>query len=261
MRLSIFASILLLASQVPTATKKQQEQTREQDAVVQASPTPSVPVTVIVNQPTSPEKINKSNDKSHEWIGDLINLALVGVACWGATIANRSLRAIESQATSTEKAANAARDNAQAVINAERARVDIFFHQFSATEYELRLINFGKSYAIITKHVLIHAHLTQKEFNELPKRIEANEEWGVRELHNTYSILPADGVPKPAIEFQITNYLHEREDGIVDLFGARIEYDDIFDQSHETEIVYRVNLDLLTKLPMLVHIPDLTNYT
>jgi hypothetical protein len=121
MRLFSAVALLLLLNS-PAATKQQQEQSDKQNAVA-GQPTNSTPVTVIVNQPPSPEKKDQPCNQSHDWIGDFISLALVGVAFWGATVARDSLREVRRQADSTEKAANAARDNALAVLNAERAWV------------------------------------------------------------------------------------------------------------------------------------------
>jgi len=214
-----------------------------------------------------------------EWVMSVLTLIYVAFTGVYVVISRKTLKEIEKQAERAEvesvardkqfaeqlkvsrDAASAASLNAQAVIEAERARVDILFHRITPALHELRLTNFGKSYAIITKHVLIHAYLTQKEFDELPKRMDAREEWGAREATNTYSILPADDKSVPAVILEITNFLREELEGITTLFGARVEYNDIFDESHETEVVYVVRYDPLTKSPMLVHIPGLTLYT
>jgi hypothetical protein len=123
MRLPLIFATLLLVAQIPPSATNQQKQTAERNAVAQQPSAPmSTPVTVTVNQvPSSPEKTEHTDQQASNWIGNLISLALVGVAFWGTKIAARSLKAIEDQAKFTEKAANAASDNARAVIDAERA--------------------------------------------------------------------------------------------------------------------------------------------
>lgn len=106
----------------PTPSKQQQKQASEQDSVTPPSPV-SVPVTVTFNQTPTPEETKRPEQKSTDYIADAISAGLIIVALLGVKVANDSLKEVKRQADSTEKAANAARDNALAVINAERALI------------------------------------------------------------------------------------------------------------------------------------------
>ena len=137
MRLSVAIALLALLS-LPTNPKNQQNKTTEQKAISQTPSQPS-PVIVVVNQSPPPEKAKdpdyqaskvqpQTNQKWYEWLipavlSFLANLALVGVAIWGVNVAANSLEEVRRQAKATEDAATAAKDSAQAVINAERAWV------------------------------------------------------------------------------------------------------------------------------------------
>jgi type II secretory pathway pseudopilin PulG len=106
---------------LPSAKDQQKGQSTKQNTVAQNTPSQTSPVTVIVNQPTNPERKDSPAEKPKNGPPIYSNWALVIVAGLAAIAGLRSLHFLKRQAIETEKAANAARDNALAVINAERA--------------------------------------------------------------------------------------------------------------------------------------------
>jgi hypothetical protein len=123
MRSLLIAAILF---SLPASGNQEQRQPHEQNANTAPAFNPSVPVTAVVNQQPPPLQTETTQTKTHnwyEWFWPPIwsNWALVLVAACAAKAAFVSLGEIKRQADSTEKAANAARDNALALIKAERA--------------------------------------------------------------------------------------------------------------------------------------------
>jgi hypothetical protein len=121
MRLFVLCVVFFLVS--PSATDKQQSKPAEQQAATENTANQSSPVTVVVNQPSTEENRNRAKQKPEDGPPIYSNWALVIVAAFAAFAGLRTLHFIRMQAESTEKAANAANDNARAVINAERAWV------------------------------------------------------------------------------------------------------------------------------------------
>jgi len=123
----LFATVLVVMLFLPTTGDKKQSQPTEQNTKAQdaASPTP-VTVNVVQNPPPAPPQQNCSESQAHNWHEAFwppiwSNWALIAVAAFAASAAFATLGEIKKQSAATEKAANAASDNALAVINAERA--------------------------------------------------------------------------------------------------------------------------------------------
>jgi hypothetical protein len=126
----LFANTLILTvALLPTAPNKKESQTTEQNAASQNSTNPSSPVTVVVNQPATPEHQNVPHDKPKNGPPIWSNWALVSVAVGTGILALRSPNQIKRQAKATEDAATAAKTSADAVINAERAWVMVDVEQ------------------------------------------------------------------------------------------------------------------------------------
>jgi hypothetical protein len=115
--------LLILFALSPSPSNQQKSQPTEQNPATQQTPSPSSPVTVVVNQPSPSERQDSTAAKTKNGPPIYSNWALVIVALLAACAGLRSLHFIKQQAIQTEKAANAARDNASAVINSERAWV------------------------------------------------------------------------------------------------------------------------------------------
>jgi len=115
----LFALALVLLVGLPVPGKKQQQPSDDKNGATKNLPSPTVPVTVVVNQPPTKEQEDRPEPKMHDWFDVIIALGTVGALF----VAARSLHYVKKQAISTQDAASAAADNASAVLNAERAWV------------------------------------------------------------------------------------------------------------------------------------------
>jgi hypothetical protein len=129
MRLFV-TSLMLLSLALPASGNQQQSEPQSKQGGATVAPNPSGGVTVIVNQPPSSQQTQSPQEKPHHyhrwmspWLAPttLLTLALVIIAAVGTKAALDSLEQVRKQAQSTEKAANAARDSADAVMRGERA--------------------------------------------------------------------------------------------------------------------------------------------
>ncbi len=118
-----FGALAVILIALPTGADKQQSQPAKQQATTQHCPQPTNPVIVVVNPPRASGQRDSTDTKTHNGPPIYSNWALVIVTFLAAVAALLSLHFIRMQAVSTEKAANAANNNAIAVINAERAWV------------------------------------------------------------------------------------------------------------------------------------------
>jgi hypothetical protein len=144
-------------------------------AKTESNTSPQRPVTFVDNSShraqaeRPPEKPNKA-EAPIEWA----NWALVAVglltfyAVWKqAKETTRATQAMRDSIPLQKKSADAALANAQAVINAERAWVDITLHRMGMTTYEFRVTNVGKSPAFLTAQSLGRGYWP-KDVEEIP---------------------------------------------------------------------------------------------
>jgi hypothetical protein len=171
--------------------------------------------------------------------------------------------AIWIQAIETKKAARAALLNAQAVINAERAWLDIGFSpvQFGATIYCFYVFNLGKTPAFITERLLGRGYWSTGENYDVPIGFPGHVE--SERVKNLYDIVPPTIMPeKPTLQdivrhqittFDTTHWGRGGEGQSVTYHG-HVSYRDIFGQEHRTEVVYKLT-------PESGHLKILPKYT
>lgn len=126
----LFAVLAITAiTFLPAAGNQKQSQPEKQDTKAQETSTPPpVTVNVVQNSPATPQQQNCPQPQPrnwYEWFWPPIwsNWGIIIIAAFAACAAFGTLGEIKKQSASTEKAADAARGNATAVINAERAWV------------------------------------------------------------------------------------------------------------------------------------------
>jgi hypothetical protein len=122
---------------------------------------PTSPSVVVVNQNAAKRESENHPDKSPHYLmrlfspENLPNIALVIVGIAGIIVAICTLKDIQKQTTNTETAANAARLNAQSVVNAERPWLVV--RPFIKKKENPRLCSFGCRNQGITPAKIISA--------------------------------------------------------------------------------------------------------
>lgn len=280
------AAIFLLYS--PAVPKDQQKQADEQHAINQNPPNAS-PVTVIVNQPPASEKAKDSNyqaakvqpqanQKWYEWsipaaLSFLANLALVAVAIWGVNVAADSLEEVRRQAVATEDAATAAKNSAQAVINAERAWVmaDLDFSpgfgltkvtrdgiEHTVAKVELRIYNCGPTPAWVFEQWIrlrvdnfVVASATEYPVPQFPEIADQGNRATLRTTVGNYSILPmVNGQDQIKWTADVSDEGWATPDNglYVHIFGI-VRYRDAFSHLRETYFGYGIFKGELERMP------------
>ena len=132
-----------------------------------ASAPPSEPSVTVVNNQGAPGKQEtktkteaQQNPEKTPW-GDVPTWLLVGVGIVAAYIGLQTLADIKKQTKNTRLSAIAARNNAKAallsakaLVNAERAWIDVGLKNLRGLYVEFSAINYGKTPAQITDHYL-----------------------------------------------------------------------------------------------------------
>lgn len=139
------------------------------------------------------------------------------------------------QAVASRKAAEAALLNARALVNSERAWIDVDFMPIrpAATQYHMLVVNHGRSPAFVTGLVLGRAYWTDG-IGDIPVGFTGNV---TPEKLSLYSIIPPNREPVHIMNFDVAQY-SSGEDGRSVTYHGQIMYKDIFKQEHRTEIVY-----------------------
>jgi hypothetical protein len=212
--------------------------------------------------PSSPEKENGADDKANQsdWCEKIIsplisNWPLVVVAIWGICIAVRTLKPTKIAAQAAQKSADAALLNAQAVINSERAWLDIDFLPVRPGEsglYYFRVSNHGKTPGFVTGWLLGRGYW-DKGVSEIPLGSTGTS---TPEKLPLYNIIPPN-TPTPIniLTFDVVTYPPGEEGQFVTYHG-QLMYRDIFKQEQRTEIVYRFHRSSLFLEPL----PKYTRY-
>jgi len=207
----LFVSMLIFGlAGSPTARNKQQSQPKKQDAVNQSTPAPANPVTITINQSPAPPQKESSETKAHDWYEGFwppnwSNWGLVAVGAYGVYLALGSLCEIRKQSINTEKAANAASLNAQAVINAERAWVVAELHPMGKKRDDKLWVD-DSGMPFTTEQILASKHeeysLRIKNIGRTPAQIISFE--------MSYSCVP-EGVTELPSSSPVASYLRDFE--------------------------------------------------
>ena len=195
-----------------------------------------------------------------EWVISILTSIYVLLTGVYVYVSHKTLKAIEKQAASgdeqleiAKKAAEAAKQsavaaqaNAQFLIKAERAYVDVEFAQVGSSGYLVNVVNLGRSLAIINTFTLSRSTFA-KEAKDLSVRL------GERvEKHNFNQVLPV-GQRSTIFEFDMSNYLSEEElsGEKMAIYRGIVEYSDNFGHEHETQSVcsYQRSTSRLVNLP------------
>jgi hypothetical protein len=264
----LFAVVALVAFAFsPSAADQQKSQSTEQNPATQNTPSQPSPVTIIVNQPSAQSGKDSSTEKPRNGPPIYSNWALVIVAGFAAIAGLRSLYFIKKQAEETEKAANAARDSALAVVNAERAWVmaDLDFRlgsglthvtsggiERTAAMVELRVQNCGPTPAwIFEQFVCLRvANFVVMSKTEYPSPQFPDVGDG-KVLHANYSILPMVEGQEPArwvADVYDEGWATEDNGLHVHIFGV-VRYRDAFSLLRETYFGYSVWKGQLERMP------------
>ncbi|MGA2905442.1 MAG: hypothetical protein ABSD98_16575 [Candidatus Korobacteraceae bacterium] len=195
MRLFIILATLLLA--LPSHAQKQQNAPDKHNDIAVPSPagsTVSAPVVApSVGYPTTVIQQASPQQQPYDWPQIFTGIGLIVVGFFGIRVALRTLRKIEIQAdaavtaakaavdmleqvkaqsASTEKAANAARDNAQAAINAERAWIKPLLERVNGDQWILWVFNNGRTPAQMVGYrisfIYLNRSLVSPEYPEEP---------------------------------------------------------------------------------------------
>jgi len=156
-----------------------------------------------------------------------------------AKAAEKSAKATEDSIPHQAKAADAALVNAQALINAERALIDIELMEEDITKsytlYWMRAINYGKTPAIITEAALGRGYWAAIGDIPLNGSIGTTPAPDVRAP--LCSIVPPDQKLVDIAKFDISQF-DAGADGRIVTYHGHISYRDIFGQDYRTEVVY-----------------------
>jgi hypothetical protein len=162
------AAVLILCS--PTIGNEQQTPTNQENHAANKLPSGGVVSTTpqidLTSQSPTPDKNSQTCNKTgwcppppFDMYWPTIGLVIAaGIAAW---YARRTLSVIEAQSKDTGKAATAALKNAQAIVNAERAWIDIEMlpvnpppDGLAKREYNLQVFNRGKTPGYIVDWVI-----------------------------------------------------------------------------------------------------------
>lgn len=142
------------------------------------------------------------------------------------------------QTNIAQRSADAAFMSARAVINAERAWLDIDLIPVLPAEsgiYHLRASNHGKTPGFVTEWLLGRGYW-DKDVGDIPVGFAGTV---TPEKLPIYNIIPANTMsPINIFRFDVANY-PAGEDGQFVTYHGQLSYKDIFKQEHRTEIVYR----------------------
>jgi hypothetical protein len=216
------------------------------------------PTQIVVIGGLDKGQIEKRSEQSNSYDPreDTLYRAYLWFTILGVTGAIGGVIVLICQTIATRRSAEAAFMNAQVLIDAERAWIDIDFSKVG-TLYSFVVTNYGKTHGIITKCKLIYAPMTNEEYADLPRKLEAREEWGARSPREMYTML----LPHKPVELERLNpasYKSPSDDKIA-VVGAIVEYDSI-GGPYRTEVVYLVQHDPINKTYDLINVPGLTSY-
>jgi hypothetical protein len=238
--LSLFAVTTVNPSQ------KKQAETQPQSTNTQSLPNPTSPVTVVVNQPAPETHKDASKKQARDWYDILVLIA----AFVAAFIGLRSLHQVKRQAEATEAAANAAKDNARAVINAERAWVMASIQRvpgqgtlgiqttngegITTTGYPVRIVtkNDGKTPAWIVEKRAVF--VIRKHSEPLPAEPDINSMKIIQDSLEPLTVGEETKLDKTLTSVGIQDYDHPAY-----IYG-RIKYRDVFSDNRETFFGYEV---------------------
>jgi hypothetical protein len=263
MRIGIMVAIVLAALVIDGGKTKAQSNAHRQSPAHAAQQTDNETgrSVVIINQQTPHGQENSHPGKPPSYLCRLfapenvpsIALVLVGIA--GIITAIYTLRTIRQQTRSTEKSAKAALLNAQAVINAERAWLDIDLLPVRPGEsglYCFRVWNHGKTPGFVTGRLLGRGYWDE-DVSEIPPGSTGTVTPEKLPLYNI--IAPNTAAPINILTFDVVKW-PQGEEGQFVTYHGQLMYKDIFKQEHRTEIVYRLHRSSL----FLEHLPKYTRY-
>lgn len=162
----------------------------------------------------------------------------------------KATQAVRDSIPHQKSAADAALQNAQAVINAERAWLDIDFVRTGKSEYEFRVTNYGKTPAFVIWRVLGRTHWDEG-IGEIPEGFKGTH----AETKALNNVIRADSKPVNILTFDVSAW-PSGEQGQSVTYHGQVRYRDIFDQVQRTEIVYSLQQSTM----LLVHEPIHTRY-
>jgi hypothetical protein len=240
----IYLASLLFVTVVVLSVGKQNQPQPGQSYWETASNPNGPPATPAGPQQGSPIKAETSNPKqaaapqeakpflTHgEWIMGILTLVYVLISFFG-------LRAIEKQGDIAKGTAKAALLTAQAVINAERAWLDIDFVPVRPGEsgvHHFRVSNHGKSPGFVTGRLLGRGYW-DKTVTEIPLGSTGTV---TPEKLPLYNIIPPNTLtPINILTFDVAQN-SPGEEGQSVTYHGHLTYRDIFKQEHRTEIVYK----------------------
>jgi hypothetical protein len=253
MRLFVACAVILFGTLVGAQNHKQPAENENKSNHTTNNPQPATTIPEVHACSPAIEQTTQSKQQAAdavsrpflthgEWVMAILTAIYVGISYFG-------LRAIKQQA-------DIAQSTADAIVDAERAWIDIDLRKFGVN-YSFIVTNYGKTHGIITEYGLIFSHMTREDYSDLPRKIRAKEEWGGKDPVEVYSMLmphkPWEILKLDPATFQSTI------PNSVSVIGAYVEYDSI-GGPYRTDVVYVVQQDLLNKVPMLVNRHDLTRY-
>jgi len=260
----LFAALVSIgASQSPppsptpakTSHEKQKASSSKTDETKSAHESPSVPpvnIQVIADETDNPSKQESKKSPTDWWLtaftGALVLVAVLqflamhrqaGYMRKGLRISISAARAAKQSAIAAKESADAALLNARALKSAERAHIDAELTQTApgGSVYRFTVTNFGKSPAIITIWGLARYHFPADQ-NILPDDLHESGNM-VEERQAVNQMLPV-GPVITVREIDIFRYLNEKQRSGTEqvFFNVYVEYQDIFKDTHETDIVY-----------------------
>jgi hypothetical protein len=252
----LFAVVALIAfAALPSAGNKQQSQAAEHDGQPQVTAPNPVTVNVVQNSPPAPQNAEAAQAESHnwrEWFWPPIwsNWALILVAGFAAAAAFGTLSQIKKQSASTEKAANAARDNALAVINAERARILVHVKWPRDFASYVESVSWGESsynlfVSVVCRNVgrsvgwIGETHIGLLVAETIPPEVGLSVTTLVED--DVFRPILADETIESS-ELEITSPVSPVPGKQVFVYG-RVDYKDIFEQDRFTTFGYRLMKD------------------
>lgn len=148
-----------------------------------------------------------------EWVMAILTAIYVGITGFYAWVSRRTLETIQDQAETNraqfekqlkvaKEAATAAQQNAQAIINAERAWVHVRLEHQATNYYAFEVSNVGKTPAIITSYGY-RCGAVPADSGALP------EDFSDAQRKNINFMLTPNQSPRRMENFEMSSYLAE----------------------------------------------------
>ena|ERR1700722_12111389 len=180
-----------------------------------------------------------------------------------AKAAQDSVKVLERQTAATETAANAALANAQAVMNIERAWLDVSLRREGPAVYSLQVTNYGRTIATITEFCLMP---------KLSQVTEALPEPGELRFFDTKKVIRRSKLLVPntpwialsinlVTELSDATYQKIRSKQMGFAYYGVVRYVDISNNPHESNFCYYYNTSTSYDCLVPVEAPEYNEHT